>query len=225
MIDFRNALGSSLTSLGESPTPSQLDLLEQFNNIVYEVNSRTNLTRIKRVDSVYLHFLDSLYALEAIPPTEDQRLLDIGSGAGFPGIPLKIMRPDLEVTLMDSSRKKVEFLSYVLSELNLKGITTLHGKAEKLASRSELKSHFHYVTTRALSELDKSIQLALPFLMDRGTYIAYLGPNQRENLAHSKLSTFGMDVKDTLVKTLPENMGERHIMLLSKAQDALAKVG
>jgi len=225
MLDFKSELKTSMALLGETPTPSQLDDLERFHNILYEVNSRTNLTRISKADSVHLHFLDSLLAVPIIKRSKNIKLLDIGSGAGFPGIPLKILRPNLEVVLLDSSRKKVEFLSYVIRELNLDKITALHSKAEKLNLKPEYSTAFDYVTTRAITDLTGCTKLASPFLANHGIYLAYLGPNQDHTTEQEEIESSGLKVQDSINNSLPHNLGDRKILIMGKQSGALAKAG
>jgi 16S rRNA (guanine527-N7)-methyltransferase len=126
------------------------------------------------------HFLDSLVPARFIPP--EAAMLDIGSGGGFPGIPLKILFPDLSVTLIDASRKKVSFLKHVIRTLKLDDIEALHIRAEDLANHPSYINRFDVIISRALSSLDIFVRLALPFLADGGVMIALKGEVDIEEL-------------------------------------------
>lgn len=134
-------------------------------------NSKTNITAITDPPEVAIkHFLDSLAPARIIPAGSS--MLDIGSGGGFPGIPLKVIRPSLSVTLVDSSRKKISFLKHVIRTLGLKGINACQARAETL---SENKERFDVVICRAFSSLDKFIESAMPVLAENGIMIALKG--------------------------------------------------
>jgi 16S rRNA (guanine527-N7)-methyltransferase len=126
------------------------------------------------------HFLDSLVPARFVPP--EAAMLDIGSGGGFPGIPLKILFPDLSVTLIDASRKKVSFLKHVIRTLKLDDIEALHIRAEDLANHPSYINRFDVIISRALSSLDIFVRLALPFLADGGVMIALKGEVDIEEL-------------------------------------------
>ncbi len=135
----------------------------------------TNLTTITDPFEIAVkHFVDSLAAAAFVPP-DTTCLLDIGSGGGFPGIPLKIVRPTLSVTLIDASRKKVSFLKHVIRTLNLQGIEALHVRAEDLADDPVNHRHFDVIVSRALGDLQSFVQQALPLLTKDGLILALKG--------------------------------------------------
>jgi 16S rRNA (guanine527-N7)-methyltransferase len=131
----------------------------------------TNLTAITRPEEIALkHFVDSIAPATGMPAKA--RLLDIGSGGGFPGIPLKIIRPSLDVTLIDSSRKKVSFLKHVIRTLGLSGISAVHCRAESMSNGPGTAMGFDVVICRALASLEDFVPLALPLLAKKGTGMA-----------------------------------------------------
>jgi len=157
-------------------------------------NRKINLTAITDPKEVAVkHFLDSIAVLPFIP--EHARLLDMGSGAGFPGIPLKIMRPDLQVTLIDASRKKVSFQNHVIRTLKLTGIYGIHGRAEDLAADPALSEAFDVVICRAFSDLRLFFKLARPFLNDRGQMVALKGKIEDQEILSVKSSRTRMQIK------------------------------
>jgi 16S rRNA (guanine527-N7)-methyltransferase len=126
-------------------------------------NTRTNLTAITNPDDVLIkHFLDSLSLLLTYDRPEC-RLLDIGSGPGFPGLPLKLVRPDWQVTLLEATRKKTAFLQHMVDLLELKGVTVIHGRAEELAHKKEYRGRFDLVTARAVSVLPTLLEYCAPY--------------------------------------------------------------
>ena len=135
----------------------------------------TNLTTITDPFEIAVkHFVDSLAPVAFIPP-DTSFLLDIGSGGGFPGIAIKIVRPSLTVTLIDASRKKISFLKHVIRTLNLQGIEALHVRAEALADDPSYRRHFDFIVSRALSDLKSFVQQALPLLATDGVILALKG--------------------------------------------------
>ena len=137
-------------------------------------NQKINLTAITDPGEIALkHFLDSLAPARWIPPSAT--LLDIGSGGGFPGIPLKVFIPSLAVTLIDGSRKKINFLKHCIRTLQLENIDARQVRAEELAKDADVASRFDVIISRALSSLTAFVKLALPLLADRGTIIALKG--------------------------------------------------
>jgi 16S rRNA (guanine527-N7)-methyltransferase len=144
-------------------------------------NKTFNLTAITEPGEVALkHFLDSLPAVHYIPP--DAALLDIGSGGGFPGLPLKILVPSLSVTLIDASRKKVSFLKHVIRTLKLNNAAALHIRAEDLPAEGKYANRFDVVISRAFSSLDHFFKLALPLLAENGTMMALKGAVDQDEI-------------------------------------------
>ena len=144
--EFINKVGE----LGINLTEEQLNQLDIYCNFLLEYNSHTNLTAIKEVDQVYLkHFYDSLTFIKALDVTKYNNLIDIGTGAGFPGMVLKIAFPELEVTLLDSNNKKINFLQELSNKLELKKVNFFHGRAEDFCIKN--RESFDIVTARAVS--------------------------------------------------------------------------
>ena len=152
---------------------------------LFKWNRKINLTAITDPLAVAVkHFLDSLTAARFIPP--ESTLLDIGSGGGFPGLPLKVFIPSLSVTLIDASRKKVNFLKHVIRTLQLKNIDALHIRAEKLAQNPQYRNRYQIVTSRALSSLNLFCSLATPLLTEEGMMIALKGVADKDEAAELK---------------------------------------
>ena len=148
-----------LKKLGISPTTKQLELLNQFYELLIEWNQKINLTRITEKEEVYLkHFYDSLTIVKEIDLSKVSTLCDVGSGAGFPGIVLKIFYPNLKVTLIDSLQKRVNYLNEVMKALNLTDIQAIHTRAE------EYYETFDIVTARAVANIEKLLKYTMHLL-------------------------------------------------------------
>ena len=174
-------------------------------------NRKINLTTITDpVEVAVKHFLDSIISVRVMP--EYGRLLDIGSGGGFPGIPIKIMIPSLSVTLIDASRKKVSFLKHVIRNVKLTNIDAHHVRAEDLVNKRTLENRFDIVVCRALSSLDKIVSQALPLLAKDGIIIAMKG-----KLTESELESAGKYNLSLTVKKykLPFLELERTLVIIS----------
>jgi 16S rRNA (guanine527-N7)-methyltransferase len=147
-------------------------------------NRKINLTTLTDpIEVASNHFLDSLVPARFMPP-HTAKLLDIGSGGGFPGIPLKVLLPELSVTLIDASRKKVNFLKHVIRTLKLDGIEALHIRAEDLAARPSYINRFDVIISRALTSLESFVRLALPLLACGGLIMALKGQIDSMELAN-----------------------------------------
>jgi len=165
-------------------------------------NQKTNLTAITDPFEIAVkHYLDSIVPVTIIPPNAS--LLDIGSGGGFPGIPLKISLPSLSVTLIDASRKKVSFLKHVIRILELKNIDALHVRAEEFASRSGVEKKYNVIISRALSSMTTFVLTALPFLKKEGVIISMRGT-----------------VSDDDIRLLRSSINKRHAILMDDDAEA-----
>ena len=213
--DFINKIGE----LGINLTDEQLNQLDIYCNFLLEYNSHTNLTAIKEEDQVYLkHFYDSLTFIKALDVTKYNNLLDIGTGAGFPGMVLKIVFPELEVTLLDSNNKKINFLQELAKKLNLNKINFFHGRAEDFCVKH--REIFDIVTARAVTNMTALSELCLPLVKINGYFIALKGSNQDE-LENSKnaIKILGGQIEDTINFELPYEGGERNIVRINKQKN------
>lgn len=151
---------------------NQLQMLEKYCDLLIEYNEKTNLTAIKEKPDIYLkHFYDSLTIQKHIQ--KDDSVLDIGTGAGFPGMVLAIARPDLKITLLDSNNKKIQFLQFLKDELKIENVTLVHDRAEDFA-KNHLET-FDVVTSRAVAQLRVLCELSIPMLKINGCFIAMKG--------------------------------------------------
>ena len=167
-------------------SPEQLNQFNRYYELLIEWNEKINLTAITEVHDVAVkHFLDSLLAAKMIDSFAGKTLIDIGTGAGFPGVPLKIMEKDLNVTLFDSLQKRLKFLDLLIKELGLEKIKTIHGRAEDGGQNKDLREKFDLATARAVAKMPVLLEYALPFVKVGGYFLALKGPELDEELKDS----------------------------------------
>jgi 16S rRNA (guanine527-N7)-methyltransferase len=194
-------------------------LVEAFDLFLRELlkwNQKINLTAIRSETGIITkHFLDSLSVHPCVPKSSS--LLDIGSGPGFPGIPLKMVEPALEVTLIDSVRKKVDFQRHILRKLGLKGIDAIHGRVQESEILQRMGGRFDCVVSRAFSDLSTFLTLSYPFLKERGIALAMKGELKGEEAVDSREGErVRYRMKETLTFTLPFTSLKRTILLFEK---------
>ena len=208
-IEETKKLGITLTDL-------QLEKLNQFYELLISWNQKMNLTRITEKEDVYLkHFYDSLTISKVIDLNQDLTLCDVGSGAGFPGIVLKICFPNLKIILLDSLQKRVNYLNEIIKELNLKDIEAIHTRAEDYAKRNREK--FDIVTARAVANLKMLSELCIPMVKVNGLFIA-MKANIEEEIENSTEILKKLDSKIEKIETfyLPIENSIRNIILIQK---------
>ena len=202
--------------LGIELTSQQLEKLNQFYELLISWNQKMNLTRITEKEDVYLkHFYDSLTLSKVIDLNQDLTLCDVGSGAGFPGIVLKICFPNLKITLLDSLQKRVNYLNEIIKELDLKNIEAIHTRAEDYAKQNREK--FDIVTARAVANLKILSELCIPMVKVNGLFIA-MKANIEEEIENSTEILKKLDSKIEKIETfyLPIENSIRNIILIQK---------
>lgn len=195
-----------------------IPLFERYAALLLQENKNKNLTRITEPREIMIkHFLDSL-ALLAAGGCPQGPLLDVGSGAGMPGIPLKIACPGLQLTMLDAQKKRAAFLMLAAERLALSATKVLHRRAEDAARLTAYREAFPVVVSRAVAPLNTLVELCLPFVAVGGFFVAYKGPEGENEAqkARPAMTELGCDAYDVLVYQLPEKKGERTLLLLKK---------
>ena len=194
----------------------QLLLFKRYSNYLIDYNKKVNLTAIKNMEDVYLkHFYDSIIILKYFD-LENQTVLDVGSGAGFPGIALKIMRPNIKLTVLDSNGKKTRFIESLSKYLDL-NVEVVNERAEKyIESKRET---FDYVVARAVSSLPVLSELCIPFVKIGGKFIAYKGNNEDIDASIYAIETLGGELSKVHTFELPIENSTRSLIEISKKEN------
>ncbi|MBW8350337.1 16S rRNA (guanine(527)-N(7))-methyltransferase RsmG [Bacillus sp. IITD106] len=202
------------------PLDSQkLSMFERYYELLVEWNEKMNLTAITDKEEVYLkHFFDSITAAFYIDFTKPVKLCDVGAGAGFPSIPLKICFPEINLSIVDSLNKRITFLEHLSSELGLKNTHFYHDRAETFARKPEFREQFDIVTARAVARMSVLSELCLPLVKEGGQFVAMKAANAEEELkaADRALTQLGGKLSTVHSFTLPIEESNRNIIVISK---------
>jgi 16S rRNA (guanine527-N7)-methyltransferase len=205
--------------IGVVLTPFQISLLEQYQKELKEWNTRYSLTAIQEPDKIQVkHFLDSFSPWLVMKDTPVNRVIDIGTGAGFPGIPLKILLPESEVVLVDSVRKKTDFCQHIIKRLNLSGIEVIHDRVERLARNDHFREKFDWAIARAVARLDTLSEYMLPFVKIGGRMLAMKGdqgPSETQQ-AQQAVKILGGELSQVQRLTLPGVTEDRYLITIDK---------
>lgn len=214
--NIEGLLLSSANALGVRLMPAQTDAFQRYLNLLLSWNKKMNLTAITEPREVCIkHFADSLTVLDAVSLKKDAKVLDVGSGAGFPGIPLKIAREDILLTIIDSQEKRLKFLEEVLNKIHLTA-RLIHGRAEDLGREKDLRAKFDLVTARAVAPLNILCEYCMPFVKMGGYFVAMKGPNAEEELEGAKnaIQVLGCELEES--KKLMLMDGSNRTLLIFK---------
>lgn len=221
-MDAWQLLISEAAAFGLDLETDALDKLKRYYALLIEGNKKTNLTRITdEREAVVKHFLDSLTVLSVLPSefrAKPLSFIDVGTGAGFPGIPLMIVCPQWRGVLLEATGKKVAFLSESIAALGLNG-TALHGRAEEVARDPAHRDAYDLAFARAVAEMSALSELCLPFVKVGGRFVAMKGSSGEEELSKARkaIRLLGGDEVEVRALELPEGMGERRLITVRKA--------
>lgn len=208
----------ALNNLNIHLTKEAEDALEIYASFLLEYNEHTNLTAIKTMSDIYLkHFYDSL-TISKLANFTSGKLLDVGTGAGFPGMVLAICFPNLQVDLLDSNNKKIKFLEELIKKLNLTNVQTIYSRAEDYTRVNREK--YDYVTSRAVADLRVLLELNIPSLKINGEFLVMKGNIDEElKLSQNALEKLFCTITKQEEFTLPFNSGTRNIMVIKKNKE------
>lgn len=212
-------LAEQLESHGITLSDHQKDQFRTYYDMLVTWNDKINLTSITEEHEVYLkHFYDSITPSFYHDFTEPLSLCDVGAGAGFPSIPLKIVFPNLNVTIVDSLNKRIQFLNQLANELELEGVRFVHERAENFGKNQDYRASFDIVTARAVARLTVLSELCIPLVKKHGLFLALKSSKGEEELDEARfgIGVFGGRVSDIYQFELPEDAGERQIIKIEK---------
>ena len=205
--------------IGVTLSPFQISLLEEYQRQLQDWNERYNLTAIHDPEKIHVkHFLDSFSSLLVMKNTPIQRIIDIGTGAGFPGIPLKILLPETEIVLVDSIGKKTDFCQHIVDRLGLEKVLVIHDRVERLAKKREFREKFDWAVARAVARLSTLAEYMLPFVKVGGKMLAMKGDQGpfEAHQATQAVSLLGGELQQVQKITLPGVTEDRFLITIGK---------
>ncbi len=212
-------LQSKAEQLGIRLSEKQLEQFQCYYERLIEMNKVMNLTAITEYEEVVdKHFIDSILLGSVKELSGKKRVIDVGTGAGFPGIPLKIVYPELEITLLDSLNKRVKFLDEVIEELGLTGIQAVHSRAEDLAQDAAHRQQYDICVSRAVANLATLSEYCIPFVKQGGYFISYKSTQIEEELKQAKkaVQVLGGTLEQVETVQIPETTIERQFVMIRK---------
>lgn len=205
-------------------TEQSVEKFEQYYDLLIEWNEKINLTAITKPEEVAVkHFEDSLSVLKYVDIKENAKIIDVGTGAGFPGVPLKFVREDVDLTLLDSLNKRLVFLQDVCSKLNIYA-ETLHSRAEEASTKKEYREKYDFAFSRAVAQLNLLSELCLPYVKKGGYFVAMKGPDVGEELknAENAIGILGGKIREIKEFNLSDNSG-RTLVIIEKVKNTPEK--
>ena len=198
-------LEDSLKKLNISIDEDQKSKFAKYYSLLLEKNKVMNLTRITDEEEIIIkHFVDSLMIAKVVEMEKEESLIDVGTGAGFPGIPIKIIWPEIKVTLLDSLDKRIGFLKEVIEELDLEGIEAIHGRAEDLGQDDNYRERYDLCASRAVADLAVLSEYCIPFVKEQGVFISYKADGSDEEISNARnaIETLGGELEKISTETI-----------------------
>jgi len=214
-----NDLQSAFSQLNLKINDKIIQKFTAFEQLLLDWNEKMNLTAITEPFEILTkHFLDSILPITVFDIPQNALMIDIGTGAGFPGIPIKLVRDDISLTLLDSLNKRINFLDEVVNQLGLNDISTIHGRAEDLGRNVGFREMFDVVTSRAVAELAMLAELCLPFVKVGGVLIALKSTDSNEEISNAKsiISELGSEIENEFTAAIPFTEISRKIVIIRK---------
>ncbi|MBR2703870.1 MAG: 16S rRNA (guanine(527)-N(7))-methyltransferase RsmG [Clostridia bacterium] len=217
--EFSNEFVKQAEKVDIKINENQIKKFYDYMNLLIEWNDKINLTAITEPKEVIVkHFIDSILAAKYIK--DDSSIIDVGTGAGFPGIPLKIFNNNYKITLLDSLNKRTIFLQEVVNKLGLENVEIIHGRAEDYAQDKKYREMYDYAISRAVAPLNILLEYLVPYTKVDGCVIAMKGSNAEQELVEAKnaINKLGAEAREKDIIQLPEDSGERYILVFGKKE-------
>ena len=218
-MKFYELMSKAAEDVGLELTEEKYNKFIKYMRLLQEWNEKINLTAITEDEEIIKkHFIDCIKAFKRDEFKKAQTLIDVGTGAGFPGLPIAIMREDLNVTLLDSLNKRINFLNTIIRELGLKNITTIHSRAEDGARDKKLREKFDIATSRAVANMSVLSEFCLPYVKVGGNFIALKGPAVEEEIRNSKnaIGTLGGRLIDICEVQIEDTELKHNLVVVEK---------
>ncbi len=224
-MEFYDLMAKAAEDVGLELTTEQYDQFITYMRLLQEWNEKINLTAILEDEEIIKkHFIDSIKAFKRDEFKQNVNVIDVGTGAGFPGIPIAIMNPNINVTLLDSLNKRIKFLDIVINKLGLKNIKTIHSRAEDGARNKNLREKFDIATSRAVANMSVLSEYCLPYVKVGGKFIALKGPAVEQEIEESNVAikTLGGELEQ-ICEVKIEDTDLRHNLVVVKKIKECAK--
>lgn len=221
-----NLLSKGALTLDIDLNDDEINKFIKYKDLLKDWNTKINITAITDDDEIDTkHFLDSLTPFATDIFNGSKKVIDIGTGGGFPGVPLKIVNPDLEVTLLDSLNKRIIFLNEVIEQLGLSGIEAVHGRAEELSITAKYREQYDICVSRAVASLDTLSEYCIPFVKVGGYFVSMKGPDIDQELKLSKnaIDTLGGKVIDSKLVEIPGTDIVHSLIIIQKIRQTPTK--
>ncbi|MDU3337143.1 16S rRNA (guanine(527)-N(7))-methyltransferase RsmG [Paraclostridium bifermentans] len=219
-------LKKGIEDLGLKCSDETIDKFSKYREILVEWNQKMNLTGIEEEKEVYIkHFLDSVAAVKKDYIKDGMSIIDVGTGAGFPGLPLRICLENSKVTLLDSLNKRINFLSEVCTNINIDDIELIHGRAEDFGKDEKYREQYDIATARAVAGLPILMEFCVPFIKVGGYFVCLKGPNADTELEESRkaMEVLGLEFVEKIDVELPEIELKHNIVVFKKVNSTPAK--
>lgn len=221
-MEFYNLMLEACKSVDMKFDEDKYNKFMLYKDLLKEWNEKINLTAITEDEEIIKkHFIDCIKAFNSKEFKKCKTIIDIGTGAGFPGLPLAIMREDVEVTLLDSLNKRINFLNEVISKLGLKNVVSIHSRAEDGARNSKLRQKFDISTSRAVANMCVLSELCIPYVKKNGNFIALKGPAVEEELSEARnaIATLGGKLKEVIQVDIEGTDLKHNLVIIDKIKE------
>lgn len=221
-MNFQDIMTEAAKDVDMDLTDKQYEQFIKYMRLVQEWNQKINLTTILEDEEfIKKHFIDSIKAFKSNELKEAKTLIDVGTGAGFPGLPIAIMNENIQVTLLDSLNKKINFLNLVVNELGLKNVKTIHSRAEDGANDKYLREKFDIAVSRAVANMAVLSEFCLPYVKVQGCFIALKGPAVEDELKDCKnaLGVLGGKLKEVIKVDIEDTDLKHNIVVVNKIKE------